>query len=99
MSKLSPDANKALFAAGVDLYKSFGYTTAQEGKASVDSVATMAAVAESGKLDIDVVAYPDISVGADAMKAPWLSRTYSGASESVASSSLSTVHRRERRHG
>jgi predicted amidohydrolase YtcJ len=78
MSKLSPDANKALFAAGVDLYKSFGYTTAQEGKASVDSVATMAAVAESGKLDIDVVAYPDISVGADAMKAPWLSPTYSG---------------------
>jgi len=38
----------------------------------------MAAVAESGKLDIDVVAYPDISVGADAMKAPLLSRTYSG---------------------
>jgi len=78
MSKLSPDANKALFAAGVNLYKSFGYTTAQEGKASLDSVATMAAVAESGKLDIDVVAYPDISVGVDAMKAPWLSRTYSG---------------------
>ncbi len=78
MSKLSPEANKALFAAGVNLYKSFGYTTAQEGKASVDSVATMAAVAETGKLDIDVVAYPDISVGADAMKAPWLSPTYSG---------------------
>ena len=77
MSKLSPDANKALFAAGVNLYKSFGYTTAQEGKGSLDSVATMEAVAKSGKLDIDVVAYPDITVGADAMKAPWLSRTYS----------------------
>ncbi|AMR67453.1 amidohydrolase [Aquipseudomonas alcaligenes] len=76
MGKLSPDANKALFAAGVSLYKSFGYTTAQEGKASLDSVATMEAVAKSGKLDIDVVAYPDITVGIDAMKAPWLSRSY-----------------------
>lgn len=78
LGKLSPDANKALFAAGVNLYKSFGYTTAQEGKASLDSVATMEAVANSGNLDIDVVAYPDITVGAEAMKAPWLSRTYSG---------------------
>jgi hypothetical protein len=77
MSKLSPDANRALFAAGVNLYKSFGYTTAQEGKGSLGSVATMQSVAQSGKLDIDVVAYPDITVGAEAMKAPWLSRTYS----------------------
>lgn len=78
MSKLSPDANKALFAAGINLYKRFGYTTAQEGKGSLGSVATMQSVAKSGKLDIDVVAYPDITVGAEAMKAPWLSRTYSG---------------------
>jgi predicted amidohydrolase YtcJ len=78
MGKLSPDANEALFKAGVDLYKRFGYTTAQEGKGSLASVATMEAVAGSGKLDIDVVAYPDITVGLEAMKAPWLSRTYSG---------------------
>lgn len=77
LSKLGPDANKALFAAGVNLYKSFGYTTAQEGKGSLGSIATMEAVAESGTLDIDVVTYPDITVGAEAMKAPWLSRTYS----------------------
>ena len=77
MSKLGPDANKALFAAGVNLYKRFGYTTAQEGKGSLGSVATMQSVAKSGKLDIDVVAYPDITVGAEAMKAPWLSRSYS----------------------
>ena len=76
MSKLDPGANKALFAAGVNLYKSFGYTTAQEGKGSLGSVATMEAVAKSGKLDIDVVTYPDVTVGAEAMKAPWLSRSY-----------------------
>jgi predicted amidohydrolase YtcJ len=77
MSKLDPDANKALFAAGVNLYKSFGYTTAQEGRASKGSTATMAAVAKSGQLDIDVVAYPDISSDVEAIKAPWLSRSYS----------------------
>jgi len=76
LSKLDPEANKALFVAGVNLYKSFGYTTAQEGRASKGSVATMAAVAKSGELDIDVVAYPDIASDAEAIKAPWLSRGY-----------------------
>jgi len=78
MSKLDPDANKALFLAGVKLYKSYGYTTAQEGRASVSSVNTMAAVAESGKLDIDVIAYPDIATSAEVIKAPLLSHNYSG---------------------
>ncbi len=76
LGKLSPDANKALFRAGVDLYKSFGYTTAQEGRASAGSVATMAAVARAGELDIDVVAYPDIAVDPGVIKAPLLSRSY-----------------------
>jgi predicted amidohydrolase YtcJ len=68
MGKLDAEANQALFAAGVNLYKSFGYTTAQEGRASKGSAATMAAVAKSGKLDIDVVAYPDIATDAEAIK-------------------------------
>jgi len=36
----------------------------------------MAAVAKSGELDIDVVAYPDIASDVEAIKAPWLSRGY-----------------------
>ena len=76
LSKLGPDANKALFKAGVDLYKSFGYTTAQEGRASAGSVSTMSAVAKAGGLDIDVVAYPDIAVDPGVIKAPLLSRIY-----------------------
>jgi predicted amidohydrolase YtcJ len=76
LSKLGPDANKALFRAGVDLYKSFGYTTAQEGRASAGSVSTMSAVAKAGGLDIDVVAYPDIAVDPGIIKAPLLSRSY-----------------------
>lgn len=76
MSKLSPEANQALFAAGVNLYKRFGYTTAQEGRASAGSVAAMSKVAKAGKLDIDVVAYPDISIDAQLIKAPLWSRDY-----------------------
>jgi predicted amidohydrolase YtcJ len=76
LSKLGPDANKALFKAGVELYKSFGYTTAQEGRASAGSVSTMSAVAKAGGLDIDVVAYPDIAVDPGVIKAPLLSRSY-----------------------
>jgi predicted amidohydrolase YtcJ len=76
LGKLSPEANQALFAAGVNLYKSFGYTTAQEGRASASSVASMHAVAKAGKLDIDVVAYPDIAVDPQIIKAPLWSRSY-----------------------
>ena len=76
MSKLSPEANQALFAAGVNLYKRFGYTTAQEGRASAGSVAAMSKVAKAGKLDIDVVAYPDISIDAQLIKAPLWSKDY-----------------------
>ena len=76
LGKLGPDANKALFKAGVDLYKSFGYTTAQEGRASAGSVGTMSEVAKAGGLDIDVVAYPDIAVDPGVIKAPLLSKTY-----------------------
>lgn len=76
MSKLGPDANQALLSAGVELYKRFGYTTAQEGRASAGSVATINAAAKAGKLDIDVVAYPDIATDAASIKAPLLSRSY-----------------------
>lgn len=76
MSKLSPEANQALFAAGVNLYKRFGYTTAQEGRASAGSVAAMSKVAKAGKLDIDVVAYPDISIDAQLIKPPLWSKDY-----------------------
>ncbi len=76
MSKIGPDGNEALFKAGVELYKSFGYTTAQEGRASAGSVATMSAVAKAGGLDIDVVAYPDLAVDRGAIKAPLWSSSY-----------------------
>ena len=52
--------NDALVEEGAKLVASFGYTTAQEGRAMGPSLEAMQRVADSGKLDIDLVAYPDV---------------------------------------
>jgi predicted amidohydrolase YtcJ len=59
-SGFDDEMNDALVVAGAGLAASYGYTTAQEGRAGADSVAAMRRVASSNGLKIDVVAYPDI---------------------------------------
>jgi predicted amidohydrolase YtcJ len=54
------DINDALVEEGAKLVASFGYTTAQEGRAIGPGLEAMKRVADSGKLAIDLVAYPDI---------------------------------------
>lgn len=60
MSNFDEGANDALVEEGTRLLASFGYTTGQEGRALQDSIAAMQRVADAGKLDIDLVAYPDV---------------------------------------
>lgn len=50
--------NERLARAGLTAYAEFGYTTAQEGGASADIIATWQRLAEVSALPIDVVAYP-----------------------------------------
>ena len=71
------DFMEAMFLKGVAMYASYGYTTAQEGRASVLQVEVMAGVARKGGLSIDVVAYPDLLTDRKAIAKPWLSRDYS----------------------
>ena len=52
--------NDALVEEGTRLVASYGYTTAQEGRAMGPGLEAMKRVADSGKLAIDLVAYPDI---------------------------------------
>ncbi len=52
--------NDALVQEGARLVASYGYTTAQEGRATGPGLAAMQRVADSGQLLIDLVAYPDI---------------------------------------
>jgi predicted amidohydrolase YtcJ len=52
--------NDAFVREGAALLASFGYTTAQEGRATMPAVRAMERVASRGGLPIDVVVYPDI---------------------------------------
>ncbi len=62
MGNLGEDGFKAFARAGAKLWARYGYTTAQEGRATPATVATMKSVAEAGEYQIDVVAYPDVMV-------------------------------------
>lgn len=75
-AKLNPEENEVIFKAGMDLYASYGYTTAQEGRASPSAVETMYKVAKDGKLKLDVAVYPDIQVAQSVIKPPYLSDVY-----------------------
>ncbi|MEJ6520668.1 amidohydrolase family protein [Shewanella bicestrii] len=71
-AKLNEQENEAIFNAGMKLYASFGYTTAQEGRASSSAVKTMYNLAQQRKLPIDVAAYPDIQTAQDVIVPPLL---------------------------
>jgi predicted amidohydrolase YtcJ len=60
LAKLDAAAGLAMIKAGTEAAASYGYTTAQEGRATAVVVAMERAAAEQGLLAIDVVAYPDI---------------------------------------
>jgi predicted amidohydrolase YtcJ len=61
-SQLDNKANIALAKAGMDSYIKYGFTTAQEGRASKDACEVWKTLGKSGELKIDVVAYPDLQV-------------------------------------
>lgn len=69
LSKLSPQGAEAIFKAGVELEASYGYTTADEGRATASQIQVMQAYAAANRLPIDIVAYPDVmNDAADALK-------------------------------
>jgi hypothetical protein len=78
LGRLGSEDNKALLLAGLDRYAEFGFTTAKEGRATAEAVDTEAALAEQGRLKMDVVAFPDIQGAASAISGPFLSKTYTG---------------------
>ena len=78
LGRLGREDNEALLLAGLDRYAEFGFTTAQEGRATAEAVATETALAKQGKLKLDVVAYPDIQGAASAIGGPFLSKSYTG---------------------
>lgn len=63
------------FKAGQDMALSFGYTTAQEGRA-MQNHELLVANAEKGELKLDVVSYIDYAFADQYMGSKWNSRTY-----------------------
>jgi len=60
MARFDDSVNDTLVEEGTKLDASFGYTTAQEGRAVGPALAAMKRVADAGRLEIDLVSYPDI---------------------------------------
>ena len=68
LGNVGPTGMKALAKAGTELWASFGYTTAQEGRAVPGLANVLKAVAAEGGLKIDVVSYVDVLVDRDYVK-------------------------------
>lgn len=68
LGNIGPAGMRELAAAGADMWASYGYTTAQEGRSNQGLDTVFKAIAADGKLKIDVVSYPDVLLGRDHIK-------------------------------
>jgi len=65
MGGIGEDGFKAFARAGTQLWASFGYTTAQEGRATPQVAEIARTVAAAGELPVDLAVYPDVLVDRD----------------------------------
>jgi predicted amidohydrolase YtcJ len=75
LSQLGPEGMEAFVRAGTELWASYGYTTAEDGRSSPEIVAALRAVALEDGLPVDVIAYPDVLESRDFI-ASTVSRDY-----------------------
>ncbi|MGL6268981.1 MAG: amidohydrolase, partial [Chitinophagaceae bacterium] len=68
LKKIDDNGNEVLIQAGLKSYSSFGFTTAQEGRASAAICETYKRMSEAGTLTMDVDAYPDIQMETEYMR-------------------------------
>ncbi len=68
LGRIGPQGSAAFLRAGTELWASFGYTTAQDGRTMPGALKAMQAVAGAGELKIDVVSYPDVLVDRTSIK-------------------------------
>ena len=65
LRRLDENGARVMVRAGTELVAKYGYTTAQEGRATTGQAKLMQAIASEEGFDIDVVAYPDVLVDRD----------------------------------
>lgn len=76
LKKVDDKGNEALILAGQKSYASYGFTTAQEGRATSVVCETFKKMSDNGTLILDVYAYPDIQMGLDFMKKTGTNKDY-----------------------
>ena len=76
MNLLDKQANEKVAHAGLAAYASFGYTTAQEGRASAAQCETWRDLGGRNELIMDVAAYPDIQAQFDYIREVGVSADY-----------------------
>ena len=69
LGRVGPEGMKAFAREGAKLWARFGYTTAEEGRATPQVVDVLKQVAAEGGFANDVNAYPDVLVDRDFIKA------------------------------
>lgn len=72
---LGPEGMLAFARAGANMWASYGFTTAQEGRSNPDTVAILKQLAAMGDLPIDVAVYPNVMIDRDFIPAN-MSDTY-----------------------
>ncbi|AVO38446.1 amidohydrolase [Pukyongiella litopenaei] len=77
LSQLGPDGVAAFAKAGAEMWASFGYTTAQDGRASAGIVEALKAIDAAGELPVDVITFPDVLESKDYIEAN-ASKDYTG---------------------
>jgi hypothetical protein len=60
LGELGQEGLEAFARAGTQMWASYGYTTAQDGRSSAGIVEALKSLAADGGIPIDVVAYPDV---------------------------------------
>ncbi|WP_299353023.1 amidohydrolase [uncultured Shimia sp.] len=65
LGQLGPEGFLAFAKAGTQLWARYGYTTAQEGRASPDTVDVLKELSRQGHLKLDVAVYPDLTIDRD----------------------------------
>lgn len=65
-----------MLAAAQKLYAQYGYTTAQEGRATLEGYEAMKRASQQGKLLLDLVAYADMATSSDFMSSEYYSAQY-----------------------
>ena len=76
LKKVDEKGNEALILAGQKSYARYGFTTAQEGRATSVVVDTYKRMSAAGTLIMDVYAYPDIQMGLEYMQANGVQASY-----------------------